>query len=337
MSGNRGLFLRVGLLLVGSAALLIGAILALTGDRLAGGKMYETYFRESVQGLDVGAPVKFRGVTLGRITNIGLVSAEYGATEAEQVMDPTYRLIVVRFKIEPKRVGRLPETAQAVASGLRARLANQGLTGVMYLELDFLPPELHPVDKLPWTPTDDYVPSVPSTIAQVQTAVTDLLVKLDGMDLKRLVGDAGGLVSDLRAQVAPGGSVPATLDAARAAIADLRSQLLGADLPALSAQLRRTGASVETLAAGPQTRQVLAQANRALEHVPQLIATLQAAVSRAGGGVGDVQAELMPILRDARVTLQNLRDTSEQLRRDPGQLLWQAPPPRDFRRGETKR
>ena len=332
MSGNRGLFLRVGLLLVGSAALLVGAILALTGDNLASGKMYETYFRESVQGLDVGAPVKFRGVTLGRITNVGLVSAEYGATEAEQVMDATYRLIVVRFKIEPKRVGRLPETAQAVASGLRARLANQGLTGVMYLELDFLPPELHPVDKLPWQPKDDYIPSVPSTIAQVQTAVTDLLAKLDGVDLKRLVSDFDGLVGDVRTQVAPGGPVPATLESARATIADLREQLLRADLPALSAQLRRTGASVETLADGRQTHEVLQQASRALEHVPQLIATLQATVSHAGTSVGDVQSELMPILRDARVTLQNLRDTSEQLRRDPGQLLWQAPPKRDHAR-----
>ena len=72
-------------MVLGSLLLLVGLVLALTGDRWHEGQAYETYFSESVQGLDVGAPVKYRGVTLGRVSHIGLVSAEYGATAEEQV------------------------------------------------------------------------------------------------------------------------------------------------------------------------------------------------------------------------------------------------------------
>ncbi len=67
-------------MVLGSLLLLVGLILALTGDRWHEGQAYETYFRESVQGLDVGAPVKYRGVTLGRVSHIGLVSVSSGST-----------------------------------------------------------------------------------------------------------------------------------------------------------------------------------------------------------------------------------------------------------------
>ena len=82
---GRGLSFRVGLLIVGGIALLIGLVVFLSGNQFSEGVPFESYFKESVQGLEVGAAVKFRGVTLGRVTKIGLVSAEYGRNEPPDV------------------------------------------------------------------------------------------------------------------------------------------------------------------------------------------------------------------------------------------------------------
>jgi paraquat-inducible protein B len=326
---QRTLFLRVGALLAFSAALLIGLVLLLTGDRWHTGHAYETYFRESVQGLDIGAPVKYRGVTLGHVTGIGLVSAVYGATADEQVMDPTYRLIVVRFKVDPRRIGKLPDTETAVRTGLRAKLANQGLTGVMFLELDFLSPSKYPVQAVPWTPLDDYIPSVPSTFAQVQDMVTDVLGRLDTIDYAGLIKNLDGLVSDLRHEMASGGDVHAALDQARQTIADAQARIDAADIPALSAQLRRTGDAVSQLAQGGPTRDLVAQTRAAVARLPKLIDGLTQTANRAGAGVTDAEAELIPILEDIRTAVANLRDTTEAIRRDPGSVLLQGPPPKE--------
>jgi ABC-type transporter Mla subunit MlaD len=328
----RVLYLRVGGMVAASVVLLVLAIVALSGDRLANGRAYETYFRESVEGLDVGAPVKFRGVTLGRVTDIGLVSAEYGANPTSQIMDPNWRMVVVRFKIDQRRVGNLPPVALAVRNGLRAKLANQGLTGVMFLELDFLPADQHAEETLPWEPEDDYIPSVPSTIAQVRDMVTSVLRHLDAVDFAGLSAHADGLLTELRAALGPHGDVHETLAAAQSAIGGAQEAIKGADLPALSAQVRQAGAAIEALARGPRTQAVLRDAQAALARLPGLIAQVQQTAGRAGGGIADAQAELIPILEDLRATMQNLRETTEAIRRDPGAVLLQAPPPGQPRR-----
>jgi ABC-type transporter Mla subunit MlaD len=326
---QRALFLRVGALLAFSVAAIVTLVLLLTSDRWHRGHNYETYFRESVQGLDVGAPVKYRGVTLGNVYNIGLVSAEYGATEDQQIMDPTYRMVVVRFKINPRRVGTLPDTPTAVRAGLRAKLANEGLTGVMSLELDFVPPDQNPPQTVPWLPDEDYIPSMPSTFAEVTDMVTRLLSSLDKIDYAGVVRNVDGLVTDLRHDLAEGGDVQGALAQAHRTIADVQSRIDAADIPALTAQLRSTAEAFSRLAQGAQTREVIAQARAALARVSKLTDNLADVSRHADTGLADVEAELTPILRDLRATMANLREASEAIRRDPGSVLLQGAPPRD--------
>ncbi len=331
---EQGPYLRVGLLILGALGLLIGLIVFLSGNRLSEGVPFETYFRESVQGLEVGAPVKFRGVTLGRVTTIGLVSAEYERGQTVQVEIASYRLVFVRFVIDPQRVGRLPDTQRAVETGLRAKVAPQGITGVSYIELDFVPPNQYPPLKLPWTPHAEYIPSMPSTLAQVQDAAQQLLAKLNSVDFTALAQGATGLLTDLRSEMKDG-DVHATLDNAAALLAGLRDQLRQADLPALTADLQHTSRSVRETVQSKEVRTLLTSAATAADKLsvaaaklPALIAALDATARRADTGTADLQQSLGPLLRDLQATIGNLRDTSEALRQYPAQVLFGGPPPR---------
>ena len=330
----RGTYLRVGVLVLAGAALLLGMVLFLSGSQIRHAKPYETYFRDSVQGLDVGAPVKYRGVSIGAVTEVGLVSAAYGRDEPDAIRRTTFRTVFVRFEIDVSRVGE-PPNADSVARGLRARIAPQGLTGLSYVELDFTNPAQFPPLEVPWTPRYDYIPSIPSTLSQVQDAATVLLGKITQVDINGLASGVLDLITELRGTLRDG-DAHALMAQATATLRTLQSTLSDADVPALSAQLRETLASARALAQGPQTKELLRSAtaaterlNQAVARLPQLITALDAVARRADSGSADLEAGLVPLLRDARTTVAALRQTSEALRRDPGQVVLGAAPRRN--------
>ena len=330
----RGSYLRVGLLLVVGAGLLLGAVLFLSSTQIRHGRAYETYFRDSVQGLDVGAAVKYRGVTVGSVAFIGLVAAEYGGNQPALVQSTDYRAVLVRFDIDTSRMGEVLTPQSIESEGVRARIAPQGLTGLSYIELDFVNPARFPPLKVVWTPRVDYIPSVPSTLSQVQDAATVLLAKIQQVDINGLADGVLGLVTDLRGQLHDG-DAHRLLGQASETLMALRTTLAAADVPALSAELRQTLAAARGVAGGPQTQALLKAATAAADRLgqaaarlPALIASLDAVARRADTGSADLEAGLVPILRDARTAVAALRQTSEALRRDPGQVVLQGPPPR---------
>jgi ABC-type transporter Mla subunit MlaD len=335
MSDERGAFLRVGFLILLGLGLLVGLVLFLGGNRLREGQPFETYFSESVQGLEVGAPVKFRGVTLGRVTSIGLVSATYNTHQPVDVQSSIYRLVLVRFLIDTSRVGRMPNTELAVRSGLRARLASQGITGVSYIELDFVSPNLFPPPKISWTPQSEFIPSMPSTLLQVQDAAQQFLAKLNGIDLNTLVDNLNGLLTDLRGEFAKG-DVHTTLQQATELLRTLDQQVEAANLPALSGEVRNAAGALRETVQSREVKAVLTNTAAAAERIsaasarlPALIAALEATARRADSGTADVQQALVPLLRDLQATIGNLRETTDLLRQSPGQALLGGPPPRE--------
>jgi len=335
MNEARGAFLRVGLLVLGGIALVVGLIWFFGGNTLRGGSLYETYFRESVQGLEIGAPVKYRGVTVGRVTELGLVTAEYGSRTAPAQIDrQTYRLVFVRFIVDPRRLGQMPDTALAVKLGLRVRLAAQGITGIAYLELDFADPTAYPAQAVPWQPKGDYIPSMPSTLLQVQNAAQQFLAKLNSIDINTLSTSLTGLVGDLRASLASG-DVHLTLSQAAELLRTLDDTVKAADLPGLTADLRRTSGALHDLAQDRDLHRVIANAAVASDRLAAasarlgpLLGSLQATAQRADNGVADLQQGLLPILRDLQAAADNLRETTDELRRYPAQILLGSPPSR---------
>jgi len=81
---NEARYFRVGLFVLGGIVLAVATILIVGGGRLfARPVLMETVFDESVQGLDVGAPVKLRGVKLGSVSWIGFVGDKYVVTSGD--------------------------------------------------------------------------------------------------------------------------------------------------------------------------------------------------------------------------------------------------------------
>jgi len=331
---GRSLYLRVGTLVVIGAALAVGFILFLTSGRFGGRQMvFETYVRESVAGLDVGAPMRFRGVPVGRVTELGLATVIYGSEDGGGVDNTANRLVVIRFAVDPERYGHTP-VEDAVRAGLRVRISSTGVTGVSFLEADFVDPRRYPPITVPWTPAFPYVPSVPSTITQVTSAAERLMTRLADVNIEALFNSATSLLDELRGQVGSQGDLGVTLREAAATMTTLRETIEGAALGDTVREIRNAatriagaGEAAEQLLQGPELTAAIADLRTALGRLPAVIQALEATLRTVRGTTGDAQADLGPLLRDLRATVSSLRDTAEQLRRSPSQSLFGQPPP----------
>jgi paraquat-inducible protein B len=161
---------------------------------------YLVYFEGSVRGLRPGAPVEFRGIPVGKVTDVSLV------------LDPATDSIriPVTLDIQPQRVLASEKAAKVepyavvaalVKRGLRAQLKSGNLlTGELFVSLDFHPEappaELDYKDKYP------LIPSVPTDIEALTASVSGVLQEIASLPLKDLVGDLRQTVQGVNTLVA---------------------------------------------------------------------------------------------------------------------------------------
>lgn len=336
---TRAAYLKVGVLIV--AAIVVGLALVwfLSGGQVRRGELLETYFNESVEGLQVGSNVQYRGVTVGRVTQIGVVSAVYGRSENEvlrtaNLNHPLYQEVMVRYVVDMKKIGMFPSIESAVNDGLRAQLNSRLVTGLAYINLDFVNPEKYLPQNIPWKPEGAYVPSMPSAFFEVQNAGQQLLAKLDQVDVAKLVTSLTDLSTNLNDEL-KSGDVHQMLGSANDLLSTANASVKAADLAGLSADLKKTLASLQTVATDPNLRKLLSNGALATDQLAELSArmgtlvqSLQATVRQAQAGTTALQAGLAPILRNLSATSGSLRDLAESLRQYPAQVL-SGPPPRD--------
>lgn len=330
------LYLRVGVLVVVGAALGVGFLLFLAGNRGGALMMVETFTDESVQGLDIGAPVRYRGVAVGRVTEIGLVGVAYRDQASLTAQDR--QLVLVRFGLNQAVMDTSPGLEAMIRAGLRARIAPQGITGVNYVELDIADPARFPAPSPSWQPATPLVPSMPSTVAQVRSAAETLVARLSEVPLERIANDLAGFLEALNHQTT-NGDLAQTLREASATMAALRRQVDGADLPGLVAELRGIAGSARDVVNGGELRAALGgisgaaeDLRRTTQRLPQTIEALERTLRATRGTTTDVQAELIPILNDLRATAASLRATMDAFRTSPSQSIFGAPPQPERRR-----
>lgn len=143
--------LKIGILVLAGIVAASAIVFAL-GLRRPPSVSYHAYFDESVQGLEVGAMVKYRGVKIGRVSGIG--------------MAPDHQHVDVTLSIERDRARSVG--LDTIAPEVRAQLAILGITGLKIIDLDVVDPIAVPLPVLPFTPKQPYIASQPSLLTGLQ-------------------------------------------------------------------------------------------------------------------------------------------------------------------------
>jgi phospholipid/cholesterol/gamma-HCH transport system substrate-binding protein/paraquat-inducible protein B len=193
-----GLFVLVGIALIGSCTVILG------GQDLFKEKiLLETYFDESVQGLEVGSPLKLRGVQLGTVSQIGFVEEYYPLRTTEERIEHGQKVLVLMQVTDPAEAEisvqqRRQNLQTMIDGGLRLRLTTSGITGTSFVQADILDPEKHPVMEITWTPKHLYIPSTPSTMAEIASAAERIVDRIEDLDVEAVVENLDQLLVSLR-------------------------------------------------------------------------------------------------------------------------------------------
>lgn len=278
---------RLGLFILVGSALFVFTVVVLGAGRFFK-KVYvmETYINESVNGLEVGSPVKYRGVKVGSVTNIGFVTDKYA-----DFFSSKYRYVLVECALEARYFHNLSQADmergmhEQVARGLRVRPVSQGLTGQLYLGIDYVNPDSNPPPAIDWEPRNIYIPAAPSTLSKVEEAVariSDTLGALNKQDLEAIIADVKTITASL-AQFVKGGDKHNL------------GKLMARNLEDLGKALER----INALLARPDLENLLTHAGHAAQGLDRVVST-----------AGDDAIAATANLREAA---QSIRDTSQTL------------------------
>ena len=182
-------YFRLGLFVVAAIAAAIASILILLGPSL--GKPYaemETYFQFSISGLEVGAPVKFRGIQVGQVQEI-LLSTEAYPSSSQEILSETKAVAVVRMRMELAGKEVESHLQDYINHGLRIQTQLAGITGSLYLSVDFLDPKKYPADRVPfdWKPKYLFIPSAPSSLSNLLNQADNKINQFDINQLNTLI------------------------------------------------------------------------------------------------------------------------------------------------------
>jgi len=181
MSQSNPNYFRLGLFVFAGFAAILALILVFgTGQLFKKTTMVETYIEQSITGLDVGAPVRFRGVKVGQVTFIGLSGSLY---ESSEPFSERKEYVVIRMLIDGDEEKLLGPTKQ-LPKDLRARVKSQGITGVNYVELDYVR-DMNNYRALPynWKPEYLVIDSLPSQTDIFFSGIRKVLDNLGEMNL----------------------------------------------------------------------------------------------------------------------------------------------------------
>jgi paraquat-inducible protein B len=341
----------VGGFVVSALALAAAGILFFGGGRFfAKTDNYVLFFGGSAKGLNVGAPVAFKGVKIGSVTDIRLLYDE---------RDKSFK-IMVTIATEPKAVTQIhtengaqtpaPGAAKKslidtlIAAGLRAQLGMQSLvTGQLYVELDFHPDS--PVRLVGLHTYYQELPTIPSKLEQLTKTVESLPLEeivakftsaLEGIErfinsphsqeilvsLEATVKEAQSVLHNINERIAPLASgLDGTFADARKLLRDIDGQVnpLAGEIKAAARETRGLVTNVDKRL-GPLTSSIEESFKAAHSALKQAESTL-ATVEGMTGESSSLRYELTNALKELSTAARAIRQLSDYLERHPEALL----------------
>ena len=323
----------IGFFVLGSIVLAVIGVGALASNQYFSQRAtFISYFDESVNGLDVGAPVKFKGVPIGRVTDIRL---------RVDLQNETFQVpVLYEIDLEPvtDTTGATIDLSnprllkQQVDRGLRAQLQLESfLTGKLYVELTFVsnpgPPN--------YAQANSRYPEVPtelSPLAQLGEEAESLVANLQSFDvstinenLVTLLVKANRKVDQLNMEQI-NTEVIQTISAARDLVESEEIRGVLRDVPQLSQEVETTLADAQQLmetlegAVEPTTEEVAATGRELRETMNALQETMEETndMMSTDSGIGYRMEESLTKLSEAA---EAIRVLAVSLERNPGMFI----------------
>jgi len=264
---------------------------------------YEVYFDGSVAGLTQGAAVRYLGVNVGRVVDMGIDKRNSGRVQVIVDVDST----------------------TPVSAGTVAELSQQGVTGVLYIDLsgdaahrsllEAVPSEKYPVIRSSRSNLDQLLSSLPQMVGRADEVLNRISNLLNDRNVKSF--------SDTFANIdASTAQLPATLKDMQALMTDLRGT---------AGEIQRTAGSIRGMAdtVGPELHTVV-------DHVSDITSNLSKVTGNVNAMLDENRMELrsfthdgLPQLEqamgDGRSAAREVRDLAHSLREDPSQLVLEKP------------
>jgi paraquat-inducible protein B len=308
----------VGTFVLGAITLAIAAVIILGSGRLFTPQhLFVLYFSSDVNGLKVGAPVKFRGVEIGSVTAILLSVGTPRQNEQARNAADQYRIPVI-IDLETEKLIRRgaaaslddpAQVAQAIKKGLRAQLNVESLvTGLLYVDLDFRPD----------TPANFYmgadspypeIPTVPTTLEQAATTLSKMMAQLEKINFDEVIKSLTNTAIAITT-LANSPKIQTAVDSL-----NLAARSLGQ----ASASVNRLAASLDR-EIGPMGNDLRLTTEQTRATLKQTQDTL-AAVQMTLGPNAPLNYELAQTLEQTSAAARSLRELSDYLRRNPSSVV----------------
>lgn len=288
------------------------------------------YFDESVNGLSVGAAVKYKGVPIGKVKSIMI-----SYNQPDSIGDS---FIPVFLEIDLTKVGRKldggitinfddpVQTEQIISDGIRAKLQLASfITGQLYVELDYFVEPESSYKLIQIYPEYLEIPSVPSDMKEFGTTATDIMAQFASLNIKGIGDQFSSLLEKLDNLVVElevsemSNAVVNTADS-------LRDTLASMQLDVTMAEFRNTLSSLNSAAVKLETvidpavdnyhetldniNDTLLSGNHVLENLDELTRT-----------DGNLQHELLDTLDALKQAARSAEELMSYLERNPKALL----------------
>jgi phospholipid/cholesterol/gamma-HCH transport system substrate-binding protein len=305
-----GLFVVVGFVGALVAAIVFGAA-SMRKETVR----YHTYFNESVQGLELGSAVKFRGVTVGNVSAIEIA--------------PDHRHVDVISDLDVSDIKRLGLTELggdvrhkarfSIPPDLRAQLGSQGITGVKFVAIDFFDVASTPPPPLPFATPERYIPAAPSMMKNLEDTITKAMERLPVMvdAVVLIMARVDRLLATLEKEDVSG-KIGSTMGNADQVLKTMNETLRRIDKANLG---EKTAVTIEEVHV---TVTKLSKILDRLDGEKGLLASAQSATEAFGelgrNGHG-TQHDLDTTLRDMSEAAEAIRSLVQAVERDPDMLL----------------
>lgn len=304
-------YYKIGLFVIVSFLVLAVAIVAFSGsfqERLE----CETFFDQSVQGLSEGSDVKFRGFKVGQVSKIGL----------SKLRDRTgNQLVHVSFNIDPEVMlgddGDIDEQARAflqaeVGRGLRAYLTFQGVTGSVFIDLDYTDPEKY-ISANPHGEQLErkavFIPNAPAKVVEAGESLARIVKSLETVDF-------GGISGDLKTLIA----------SINVVVQGLEKNNLSGDLHLLITEIRQAANQVSSLVKSIEQNISADETKAMATELKETIRQMRLTLKRTEQLLSSSQSNLPQAVENLRIVSENLRELSDMAKRYPSQILFGDPP-----------